>query len=174
MWVSNELGKTYDWASFDASELAQRVRPPEAIAQAQAAMSSRLVVLTGPTGAGKTVLTAAMIRGRSGLKVMHCASHWPRDVDGKVLAACRSAPVLVLDSLDCFRVPPRGPRRKSYLDVGALVWSRVPAGRPTFITTVLTFDQLAGFFPVLAQAGHDLALIDLDPKYCWNAGMALF
>lgn len=50
------------WAKLDAPELPKRVRRREAIEEARCSLSSRLIVLSGPAGSGKTSLATAILQ----------------------------------------------------------------------------------------------------------------
>lgn len=53
---------SHQWATLNSAELPKRVRLPSAIEQAKASLDSRRVILTGPSGGGKTSLACALMR----------------------------------------------------------------------------------------------------------------
>ncbi len=57
----------FQWAHFRAKELSQRVLNPNAVEQARHVVSAESVLLTGPSGAGKTTLAVCILLARAEL-----------------------------------------------------------------------------------------------------------
>jgi DNA replication protein DnaC len=66
--TQEEAPSHYQWASFDAPELRDRVKPPSAIEKAFGATSGS-VLLCGPAGSGKTSLAVSIAHRRASLQV---------------------------------------------------------------------------------------------------------
>jgi hypothetical protein len=129
------------WATLAAPDLRQRVARPEAIAEAEAALPLRPLLLQGPSGSGKTSLACALLRewearhpGRRGVftsawrlgvaRVHHGLGIGEAPEVERAMSAC----LLVLDDLG-------SERNTSTNAVPDVIFARQEAGLPTWFTT---------------------------------------
>ena len=138
----------HQWARFAAPEMPARVGNPEAIVAARTAWREPMVLLTGPSGAGKTSLAVAMLRvwvsqhsraggffhailvGAAGIR--HPAGHG----EPELVAQAKRLPCIVLDDIG-------SERDTSTNDIPEIILVRHSQRLATFVTTGLTRAQLA-------------------------------
>jgi DNA replication protein DnaC len=156
------IPERYRWAGFDAPELPERVPLPIAVRLARKLApldAPRLVLLVGPTGAGKTTLATAMFRlhleraiaegatsearswGARALwvhakKISLARREAPLGREPELLTRAREASVLLVDDLGQEAPSDQG-------DVVALISDRQAEGRPTLVTFGFRLDDLA-------------------------------
>lgn len=103
MTISETIAPTYQWATFESSDLSLRVRPATAIAEARTAVQDPVVLITGPTGVGKTALAVAMVRSVLGARYIFGFSSRAFYVDWhdqlKLRDEALRAPALLIDDL---------------------------------------------------------------------------
>lgn len=139
----------FAWASFDAPELARRVKPVEAIAKARAAILAPLVMFRGEGAAGKTSLACAALRARyvetgdvpyfvsaSSLAIAR-ARHKLGEGDPEEVKRALNADILLIDDLGFESPPPSAVR-----DVDLVIDYRHRRARPLWVTTSLEFGKI--------------------------------
>lgn len=140
----------YRWAHLDAPELVERLARPDVLAQARAAVTAPVVLLVGPTGAGKSSLGTAIFRAHLDRATAQGASpearSWgaralwvhakplslarresPLGGEPALLARAREASVLLLDDLGQESPSDQG-------DLVAVLSERQEEGRPLIVT----------------------------------------
>jgi DNA replication protein DnaC len=75
--LDEETPRHFRWATRSAPDLAERVKPAMAIAQAFDAVDTTTIVLIGPAGAGKTSLGRALWFERRMASVRPASREWP-------------------------------------------------------------------------------------------------
>lgn len=100
---SREIPEAYRWATFAHPDLRPNVHPPDAVDVAQT-IAEPIVVITGPTGAGKSILAAALAQNEPGLLWVSdydIRGHYQTPEDhAALLREALFASVVVLDSFD--------------------------------------------------------------------------
>ena len=149
--VRASIPRRYAWVSFEAPELLERLRDHAAIAAAGARATLDLdrLILTGPAGAGKTVLACCtLVRlaelGRVGLFVEArtlaiARAQTALGREAPEVAAALGAEVLVLDDLSADR-----PSMHSAL--ADVIHARHAECRPTIVTSGFTDRELAAAY----------------------------
>lgn len=133
----------FRWAKFGSAELVARVRRKVAIADAQQALRTRRVVLTGPAGQGKTSLLAAMLRARaeaSGQRNLFVlawrlgaarAQHALGSGEAELVDQALRCPILLLDDL--------GSERQTQQNaVPDVIFERHAQNKPVWLTTAMS------------------------------------
>lgn len=152
----------YAWATFDAREIGERVKPRKACLVTAKAWADgvRMLTLTGPSGAGKTSLACAMLRatidsGARGVETSRFVRSWElakarsehalgRGEAPLVTLALR-AHTLVIDELgEELRSSSRLVRGDTA--IRDVLHERQAAGRRTIITTYLSRDEIAATY----------------------------
>jgi DNA replication protein DnaC len=143
------IPKAFRWATLAAPELRMRLARPQAIAEAEAALPSRALLLHGPSGCGKTSLACALLRAwearnprrraifapawRLGMARVH---HGLGLGEAPEVDRAMSARLLVLDDL--------GSERNTATNaVPDVVFARALAGLPTWVTTWMTHSAIS-------------------------------
>lgn len=145
------IPERFTWATFDAPELADRVRNKVAIEQAAKLVGARSsVVLVGGAGSGKTSLACAMLRGiGAGVFV---GAYWIAkarqehplgESEAPDVARAIAVPVLVLDDL--------GQEQARNTAIQEVIYERHAHGRRTIATTGF------GFRDLIARYGEGIA-----------------
>lgn len=189
--IETVIPKHYRWASFEHPELRQRVRPPSAIELAKAAAGAPMVVITGPTGVGKTSLAAAMAKGSPSLMWLDLSTTkvdlaWAhREDHTEWRNAAMRAPLLIIDYLgrlggitdvlaklnDDEPVSGGDEEWAEAMDrIGDLLetvlHARQAADRRTIVTTTETESTIAGSYSLaISRWIFGGARIELDPTY---------
>jgi DNA replication protein DnaC len=168
--LENSIPRRFRWASFDAPELSQRVRPARAIEEARALDLDCSAVLLGETGSGKTCLGASHLRriaraGRYGAAASdvhraECSRFLASielmgpDSDPEIRRHAALRGVLVLDDLgaELLAAPAGSPLAAMRGERTArLLLMRHNEGLPTVVTTWLDFDGMGAIY------GYNLA-----------------
>jgi DNA replication protein DnaC len=139
---------SYAWATFDAPELAQRVRNSVALRYTRTLVTAPWIVLRGSAGSGKTSLVVALLRAWVGANAtgsgafvgaqklgMARIQHRAGDGEPALVETATRARLLVLDDLGS----ERDHRMNAVPDV---IFERHAEGRATWLTTGLTDEQL--------------------------------
>lgn len=165
--------RIFDGARFDAPELRERVRPATAIEIAQSALHDLMVVITGPSGVGKSSLAAAMQRALP--RAARIADFevsldgWGSVEDPQTPAyVARTAPTFIVDDIGVGRSYEGMSADPVNVTLGRAIKERHTRRQQTIITTI-DRDMLA------RQLGDDVAeiafsgtIIALDPDYRWK------
>lgn len=129
----------FSWVSFDAPELATRVKRPDLIASARKLVEHSNVVLRGPAGRGKTTVGVAMLRAwveRHDTPAVFLPAHRLSGgafvLDDDLL----SAPLVLIDDLG-------SERAMSSNLLPDLVYERHARDRGLWVTTWMNVDQIA-------------------------------
>ncbi len=191
--MNYSIPELYCFAAIEDPKLAERVRPASAIEQAQGVGKTRAVVITGPTGVGKSTLAGALLRQTPGGLWLNWHSAWDLfsdDDPASCVERISLAPAIVFDNL----VPLGGVRDLEYqtdrsghqIDdraeraraedwdqwgdvIEQIFWRRFKALRQTIVTTCLTRREVQASYSIpTADAVFGGAIIELDPTYNWH------
>lgn len=162
------IPERYHWATFDAPELAQRVKDPRAIIDARGAIEAERVVLMGPAGVGKTVLSACLLRACAArgtyvmfvdaLALSQARAHHALGSEAPLVVEARRAKVLVLDDVG-------SDKQIHNSAVGDVIFERHQRMRRSIITTGFTPEQLKERYGdgIARRIFEGAAIIDLRP-----------
>lgn len=170
--ITQTIPRSYLWATFDATELATRVRSDGATPKARASLGAKWIVLRGSAGTGKTSLAVAMLQAWTRANTVGDAAfiaapklamariqHHAGDGEPALVERAMRARLLVLDDLGS----ERDQRTSAVPDV---VFERHAEGRATWITTGLTDEQLE------ARYGEGIARRVLERAVVIDVGTA--